>query len=357
MTAVWVRSRAEFEALAPAWDEAIEASGTDNPFVLSQFLLLWAETFTPHSGLRVLVLRQGGAIVGGLPLFVSRRRRWPREPRLRMAGLGFANYTEPFRVAEAAAGLGAAVGRALRGLPGWSWLHLPLQRQATGAEPGWWAQTGLRWYARPAGSSGRVVVPLTSAAQSAGEYFAALRPGMQANLRRSLRLAAAAGPVRLVRETDPARVAAMIEFQLRHNGPGRYPPEEELGATRAQWAAFTRRLLTALAAHGRLDAMALYLGEALAAVGFGFRHGAGYKSLLTAYDPRFRACGPGFVFFHHLIDWCCANGEPCLEMYADADEFEKRRWCNQRLPLVELRLFAPTVRGRLLAAAARSRGW
>lgn len=354
MTAEWIETRGGFEALAPAWDAAVEASAGDNPYLLSQFLLLWAEAFCPPDALRILVLREGGDVAGGLPLFVSRRRRPPREPRLRIAGLGFANFTEPFWRPESAAGAGAAIGDALRRLLGWSWLHLPLQRQAPEPAPGWWEQTGLRYSVRRAGSSGRVLT-----AQPAEACVAALSPRMQANLRRSLRLAAGIGPVRLTRETDAGRIAAMVEFQLQHNGPDRYPPEHELGATRAQWAAFTRRLLMALAASGKLDAMALTLGDALAAVGFGFRHGPGYKSLLTAYDPRFRVCGPGFVFFHHLIDWCCANGEPYLDMYADADEFEKRRWCNLRTPLVELRVFAPSLRGHLWAAAfgAARRRW
>ncbi|MGH9392554.1 MAG: GNAT family N-acetyltransferase, partial [Terriglobales bacterium] len=73
-----------------------------------------------------------------------------------------------------------------------------------------------------------------------------------------------------------------------------------------------------------------------------------------SFDPRFRAAGPGLLFIYHLLDWCRQRGDATLEMYANGDEFEKRRWCNAFTRLHRLWLFAPTLRGRALCLGSRT---
>jgi len=333
--AEWHTTHGELAEVAPAWDRALAAGNPDNPFLLADFLQTWSEAFVPAGELRVLTLWEGGELVAGLPLYRARRLSRPRLPVLRAVGLGFANFTEPFCLGPAAA-FAAACMRALRQLPGWSYLSLPL-----GRTPWWRGAAGLRWREGSELTDARIRVE-----RGAADYVATLRPSMQANLRRCLRRAAEAGGLELRRETGAATLEEMIAFQLRHNGPDRYPVDGEVAPSRAAWAGFTRQILLRLAAEQRLDAMALRLGGELAAVGFGFRHGPGYKSMLVSYDPRFRHCGPGLLLFYELIEWCWQRGDPYLDMYADGNEFEKRRWCNQFLPLHRLWVFAPTALGR-----------
>ncbi|HXE30258.1 MAG TPA: GNAT family N-acetyltransferase [Terriglobales bacterium] len=338
MTARWVKDPAEFAALAPAWDAALAASGSDNPFLWSDFVCTWCEAFVPAENLRILAVFEDGRLAAGLPLYLSRRRR---RPILRVAGIGFANLTEPFFPPARAAAFARACGDALRHLAGWQYLNLPLVRSA--------------WMCDPPGLLTRRSANLTAArlriAQPAAATVATLSPRLQANLRRCQRLAA--GELRLERETDSKALAAMIAFQLQHNGPDRYPPDTVVPAPREAWAQFTRRVLEAFAARDRLDAMALRLDGELAAVGFGFRAGPGYKSVLTAYHPRFRHWGPGLLFFYYLIEWCWRHQQPSLDMYGDAGDFNKRRWCNEFEPLDAVRFFPASPQGWLLRAGSR----
>lgn len=331
----WITRLEEFAALAPAWDAALEAAGSDTPFLLSEFLLAWCRAFLPPGGLRVLVVENDGALVGGLPLYAARRA--PGVGVLRMVGCGFANWTEPFGGVPAH----AAMGEALAALPGWRYLSLPLARAplAAGLPERW--RTGLN-----------ASIRMEPGWRSPGDYLATRPAKLQANLRRLLRLTPDA---QLRRETEPAALARLIDFQLRHNGPDRYPPDRVVSGSRAAWAAFTRDLLQTLAASGRLDAMALRIGGDVVAAGFGYRYGpggnSGYKSMLISHDPRWRRQGPGYLFFYHLIGWCLAHGDPELNMFALTAE--KRRWCNTFTPLYATRVFPPTWMGRLLAHCTR----
>ncbi|MGN6592571.1 MAG: GNAT family N-acetyltransferase, partial [Terriglobales bacterium] len=327
---------------AARWDAGVEAGGGDNPFVRSTFLLAWSECFAAPGELRVLVMERDGEIVAGWPLVRQRRRHaglgcWA----LRPLGLGFANFNEPFyrmpaeEFAAAAAGALAARGE-------WDYVSLPLAR-----EP-WWEKAGWRWRTRRQGAAARLRLD-----RPAAEYAARLRPHMRANLRRALRRAEEMGGARLERVTEAGGLEELIAFQLRHNGPRRYPAEREWGATPEQWADFTGVLLRRLAAAGQLDAMALRLGGGLAAAGFGVRHGRGYKSMLTSFDPAYGAAAPGLLLFYLLMDWCRAQGDAYLDMYAEAGHLDKRRWEPEAVALYQGFIFAPSLRGAALWLAGR----
>jgi len=341
MTGRWLTTLEEFRSLAADWDAAVAASGTDNPFLLSEFLLAWGEAFAELGEPRILVCESAGGIEAGLPLFLSSRRHarlhWQA---LRYFGLGFANLTEPFFPSGQTVAFAEAAGAALRRLHGWSYASLPLSRSR-------WAEAAdLRVRCASRGSLARICVNCDAVA-----YAATRRPRMQADLRRCIRRAAETGAITFGREPD--HLDDLIRIQLRFNGPFRYASEFELGASTASWAAFTEALLRRLAATGHLDPVALRIGGELAAAGFGFRYGSGYKSLLASFDPRFRTAGPGMLFFYHLVDWCHQRGDPTIEMYADGEEFEKRRWGNEFVPLHQLWIFAPTLSGRALHQGSR----
>jgi hypothetical protein len=186
--------------------------------------------------------------------------------------------------------------------------------------------------------------------RAAGDYLATRPAKLRANLHRLQRRAHGVA-TSFARESEPSAVAALIEFQLRHNGPDRYPPDRIVSPSRAAWKGFTRELLVSLAAAGRLDAMALRFDGKVAAAGFGFRYGPGYKSMLISRDARLGPLGPGYQFLYHLIDWCLARREPELQMFGETPE--KRRWCNTFTPLYATRVFPATGVGRLLARVAR----
>ena len=344
MKARWWTRQAELAAGAERWDAGVRAAGGDNPYVLSTFLRAWSEAFADEDSLRMLVVEgEDGAIVAGWPLVRQRRRHagvgcWA----LRPLGLGFANLNEPFyRMKEEEFALVAA--GALGERDDWDYVSLPLARAT------WWEGAGWRWRRRAQGGAARFI--LDRPADGRG-----LSPHMQANLRRCLRRAEEMGGARLERVGEAGQLQELIAFQLRHNGPQRYPPEREWGAAPERWAEFTGTLLRRLHAAGQLDAMALRLGGELAAVGFGFRHGPGYKSMLTSFDPRCGEAGPGLLLFHFLMDWCRKRGDPWIDMYAEAAHLDKRRWQPEVIPLHHGFIFAGNARGRALFQMHRMRG-
>jgi CelD/BcsL family acetyltransferase involved in cellulose biosynthesis len=95
-----VRSRAEFAALQRAWNALFAASPRVSPFLHYDWLQHWLQLYGPEytslqRGLRILLIRKGGELVGALPLFV-RRGSYPLMGRqaLRFIGTGEQEFEE-----------------------------------------------------------------------------------------------------------------------------------------------------------------------------------------------------------------------------------------------------------------------
>lgn len=95
-----VRSFGEFCTLERPWNTLFAASASASPFLHYDWLKQWLELYGPEytslqAGLRVLLFRQGGELVGALPLYV-RRGNYPFSgPRaIRFIGTGEAENEE-----------------------------------------------------------------------------------------------------------------------------------------------------------------------------------------------------------------------------------------------------------------------
>jgi CelD/BcsL family acetyltransferase involved in cellulose biosynthesis len=69
-----VTTAAGFAALEGSWDDLVRAMGRPSPFLLHGWLAAWCRHYVPDGDLRVHVVQRDGALVGALPLYVSRRR-------------------------------------------------------------------------------------------------------------------------------------------------------------------------------------------------------------------------------------------------------------------------------------------
>jgi hypothetical protein len=53
------------------------------------------------------------------------------------------------------------------------------------------------------------------------------------------------------------------------------------------------------------------------------------------------------------MDWCRAQGDAYLDMYAEAGHLDKRRWRPEAVALYQGFIFAPSPRGTALWLAGR----
>src|SRR5436305_1446505 len=95
-----VRSFGEFTTLQRDWNTLFAASTSASPFLHYDWLRQWLELYGPEytclqNGLRVLLFRQGGELVGALPLYVRRSDHAFAGPRsVRFLGTGEAESEE-----------------------------------------------------------------------------------------------------------------------------------------------------------------------------------------------------------------------------------------------------------------------
>jgi CelD/BcsL family acetyltransferase involved in cellulose biosynthesis len=68
-----ISTGADFEALAPEWDELVKAMPRPSPFMLHGWLAEWWEHYGAGAELTVHVARRDGRLAGALPLVVRRR--------------------------------------------------------------------------------------------------------------------------------------------------------------------------------------------------------------------------------------------------------------------------------------------
>ena len=69
-----LESVGDLRCAAPAWNELWQRSSCSNPSGRAEPLAEWVEHFAPHTPLRIVVVRSGGALVAALPLLGRRPR-------------------------------------------------------------------------------------------------------------------------------------------------------------------------------------------------------------------------------------------------------------------------------------------
>lgn len=344
MTARWMLTHDEFAGIAEQWDAGLEASGADNPYLLSEFLSAWADEFAAPESLRVLTLWQGRTLVGGLPLYRDRRRG---VAMLRALGIGFAGLSEGWRH-PSAGNFSAACAAALAERRDWQYLNLPLARTPFMTE----TQLPVISDATISGARARL-------GDSFDAYLAERPRSLQVKLGLSRRRAKTVGGWELVELQKASEVRELVAFQLQCNGPDRYMPDRVVTGQRQRWARFTRGVLERLNRRGRLEAFELRIGGERAAAAFGMKLGPGFNYVLTSCDRNFSRYSPGHMLFAALIERACALRQPYVDAFgvgekaADEDATGLRRWCNEFPPLYRQRVFHPGLGGAALLQIGR----
>lgn len=340
----WITSLEEFRELAPAWDEAVRASGEDNPFLLSPFLLTWWTYYGSTRRFRAFVVRDNQQLVGGLPLGLN-RHGWCEVP-----GGHAANYTEWFALPAAEPFWQLfAEGAARRD----DWQRISLRRcrrhrLADGALDAIRGQElGLLCDVAPNGVTYLFDVP-----HDAAPLLLSLPKKRRYDVRRSLQALAAQGRVEL-RLARTAQEAAAWYDRMTDLSRAAFRQRGMRSAFESwRYRAFFRDVINGFYARGLLDANALWLDDRILAVHFGYSLTGNLNYVLTAYDVRYACCQPGHLLLYHLAELAVARGNACIDLYP-GDHVYKRQWATRREEVVSVELWQHGYRSRVARSLLR----
>ncbi|MFA9201622.1 MAG: GNAT family N-acetyltransferase, partial [Cypionkella sp.] len=306
------------------WDALSLRAAEPNPFAERWFVEAGLAAFDPAGAVLLAALMVGGAIVGLVPLV--RRARYERYPLPHIAAWGHANAF--CGTPLVAAGHEHAFWRELLG---WADGHaraatfLHLEQIPRGGP----LYAALRDVCAAEGRAAALVQQqdraMLASHLSPGDYFEASLSGKKRKeLRRQAARLADLGAVRFERLTDDCALARWCDAFLALELAGWKGAEGSALACDPAKAAFFRAALAGAAEQGRLERLALYLGDEPIAMLANFVTPPGAYSFKTAYDERFARFSPGVLLQREnlaliarediaWVDSCAAADHPMIE--------------------------------------------
>lgn len=345
--------REALPALRESWTRLVAAMGRPSPFSSWEWHTAWSETLGRECDLTIVLVEEGARVVGILPFAsggaVARPRHRGRVLEFGAFARAHPDQLEPIAApAEEAAVLRCALG-ALAHRGGFDCLRFPLASE-TAALPGRLASCGGGWQLRERVTS---AAPYAVLSADFGQFLAGLR------------------------SHKAQKIRALARKLLAHEGvtygllAGR-STEESLAVLRRLHGARAQEkgIVSSFDEEGvqefHLRFLALYPQEAVMfrglcvagepfAVFYGFRAGGRVLYFQLGYDPEWSKSSPGLVLLSEVIRESCEAG--CAEFdFLQGSEPYKRTWARTERRLLELQLFAPTLRGRVCCELDRVAG-
>jgi CelD/BcsL family acetyltransferase involved in cellulose biosynthesis len=305
-----IEDEAALEALQPEW-HLLWRRAKVTPFQSPEWLVSWWKAFAPGK-LHVIGLRDGEDLIGLAPLYLEHRTA-----RLLPLGISVSDYLdtliEPGRLRDVAAAMSAVLGRG-----GWTSCHWPdlapdaaaaqfpcLTAHADAVEPG-------------------TVCPELKLPDSV-EGLAQIFP---ARKRRTLRMianrAARRGQVKMLSHADRSPEAMLDELFRLHGLRWRSQGEAGVLAD-PRLRDFHRSAVPRLAEAGVLRLYALQIGDAIAAVYYGFLQDQRAYGYLTGFDPAFEFESPGTLLLEYAIQEAVREGARYFDFLRGSEAY-KYEW-------------------------------
>jgi len=356
-----VRTCAEFNRLAVAWEGLRSQATGSSVFVSHEFLCAWLRSYGSGVEPFVLVAQAGDALVGALPMCIGRTRTGRRG--LRFIGDGYADYSDVLVRGDSPTAADSIVEALLQHHGEWDFAHLRyldsgsrlLHTLNPGRHPSWLVDGRIRMRSPYV----RIV----------GEWPAHVSSRFRRDLKRNRRkLESAHGEVTVSWGTTPAEVSSGLEVLYRLH---RLRWESMKGAKSNFSIADTRRrhagMFIGLAQMHRTLLATLSVGQRPIAVAVNLVDGDTIYYCQPAFDPEFAAYSPSSLLIAELIDYCDTHGATVLD-FLRGDEEYKYRWTDTSRSLSEIWLSCPglvnaamacwtlDLRGRLREAPIMGRG-
>lgn len=178
------------------------------------------------------------------------------------------------------------------------------------------------------------------------------------NLRRLSRRAETSAPLRMDICLSPETLApALADFlALEASGWKGAGGRGSAIAEHPRLVAFYRLLTQRFGQRGQCAILLLYHGDRLVAAQYGLLAGGGYNILKIAYSESAAAFAPGNLLMERAIMWCCERPDIDELSFVTSPDWSGK-WKPLHDPVRTYRLFASTLRGRLLQGALRARQW
>lgn len=325
--------RAGLDRVRDEWDALGSASGT--PFTGATWTACWWDAFAPGADALVLAARDGGELVGALPVVRHGRRLSA------MANDHSPLFSPPARDERAR---GALVDAALELAP--AGLHLPNVPDGdplTAGRVGAWRAT------RP----GNVALVVETAGAFA-DWREQTKRRWGAPLERFRRKMGREHHMRLLLNEPPADLERELERGFAVEGSGWKGRARTAIVSAPETESFYRAVASAFLTRGELACSSLELDGRMVAWDLSLRHGNRIWLLKTGYDEEFRRFAPGLVLRLSVIEDCFARGLAAHELLGTVDDWKPKFATTERAH-TSIDLFPRTATGAAGWAARRAR--
>lgn len=328
-----------FKDIAGDWDEALLRSASDNPFLLSDFIVTWWKYYGDRRKLLIFVMYDNASIAGGIPLCLEKALL--RKNIVHVGGQA-ANLTHFFSVDKSVNPLGPLMDL-LKGRTGWD--NIVLSRVLAGDPIGnyiksidWGRYNGIRCRLSDSDSNGTIDLSVGYEG-----IIGRLNNRLRKYLANGRDEARKMGKLELIRMRGANDVRRLFEEYKRLSISSFRARKAASAFEETAYGNFFGELLEAFDAKGRLDAHRLAAGPNTLAVSFGYRTGKDFKWILTAYNPEFQRMRPGHMMLDFLIQEAIKNGDTNFDMYYGGELFYKQQWCNRVVPLMRLEISRDSI--------------
>jgi len=326
------------EAIREEWSDLARAVGAA-PFVYPGWIVCWSSAFGRDTP-RVFVSREGGRVVGVLPL--ERHRGSLRSPTN--------EHSPAFDLLARDTDAGRALADGLFASQATVIELGPLDKAGSGFDilSAAARDAGYRTLVQPA-----VRAPYVSGSSTLVEFRRSLSHNIRHDAERRLRRLLETGAVSVQVSDGRESLEELLDEGFAVESAGWKGARGTAITSRSRTHSFYRDVARWAAPLGWLRLAFLRLDGRAIAFQFDLETGPAYYSLKIGYDPEYERFSPGKLLADAMISRSVATGLSRYELLG-TDEAWKYRWTNSVHERVVLRAFSPSAAG-LLAWSSRAR--
>jgi CelD/BcsL family acetyltransferase involved in cellulose biosynthesis len=340
-----------FTELRPRWNELLQASAADSPFLTWEWLHTWWTHLRGSAGLRLLAVHAGTKLIAIAPFHIS-RGTFPWFSRLEFLGTGNAgsDYLDLIVRRGYEPESLSAIGRHIRAQKLALRLDHVTEDSLTSQLAQYLAEDGWASSALPGGVC--PFIPL--AGHSWDSYLATLGSSHRANVRRRMKGLAQRFEMRFELATSDAGRREALEALVAFHGQ-RF--RDDRGSTTFLTPALlafhdeaTRRALEC----GWLRLFVLRLNGAVAGVMYGFSYNGRFYFYQHGFDEQYKPHSVGLVLMGLTIRAALEEGAAEFDMLWGVEPY-KFLWARDKRFLRQIHLFPAHIGGRIHQRAVVAR--
>jgi len=296
-----ITDRQQFAGMKRVWNEVLERSGVDHPFVTHEWISAWWDNFHPTGTPYILVVKEGPSVVALAPLMLDRGKMYGC-PIRRLHGMGNV-YSERFelllgdRPKEAAEALWAYLRTHAHR---WDVLELrqvPIESPTLTWLPELATRDGCsigRW---PSSES-----PYVAVTGQWDDYYKGRKKVHRADMRKRLASLEAQGPVEMEVVQSDADLDRNFEDALHLESSLWKGAQGTAISSRPDSKTFYRDVIRTSARSGWLRLYFLTVAGKRIAVRIALLFRNRVYMLKSGYDPQYKPYAPGHVLSHKILD-------------------------------------------------------